>query len=277
MTNLPMIPQAGSAIALTDLVKMEERVAQQVSAIDDVDTLLEWKAQAAALEQYLRGKELNGPMLGAQRRVEARIGQLLGVAQIGNPHGKLISHAREITPTDRQRFRILARGLERGLPDEEWRAGREKLIKVIQQRFPMPKHVPTVVTESGQVRKSRADRVKEITSRAQQGMNAAQIAADIGIGEQNIRQIANEEGIQLPDFTIGKVRRLDAKRILTETISGVDAYMSSLSMLDDVDLPRLSAAEISDLTQALSRSINGLRKLRTRMEKAYAGHDATAA
>ena len=34
--------------------------------------------QAAAMQTYLRGKELQRPMLGAQRRCEARMGQLIG-------------------------------------------------------------------------------------------------------------------------------------------------------------------------------------------------------
>lgn len=33
---------------------------------------------ARALETWLRGKDLAGPMLGAQRRIEARIGQSVG-------------------------------------------------------------------------------------------------------------------------------------------------------------------------------------------------------
>ncbi|HYM46739.1 MAG TPA: hypothetical protein VES65_11350 [Solirubrobacteraceae bacterium] len=71
----------------------------------------------------LRGKQLNAPMLGAQRRVEARIGQLLGEAEKGRPHGNVpcVGH---LSRNDRNRFRILARGLERGLPDVEWRSAR---------------------------------------------------------------------------------------------------------------------------------------------------------
>jgi len=38
----------------------------------------EWLRQAAALETYMRGKEMQRPMMGASRRIEGRIGQLLG-------------------------------------------------------------------------------------------------------------------------------------------------------------------------------------------------------
>ncbi len=38
----------------------------------------QWLKQAAALETYMRGKEMQRPMMGASRRIEGRIGQLLG-------------------------------------------------------------------------------------------------------------------------------------------------------------------------------------------------------
>lgn len=134
-----------------------------------------------------------------------------------------------------------------------------------------------VVQADGTVKKPRAERVKEIRRHAEAGMRAAQIATELGIGEQQVRKIAQQEQIQLPDEAIGRRARLDPERILTETINGIDAYVSGLSMLDGVGLPPLATSDRNDLMQALSRSINGLKKLRTKMEKAYARSDATAA
>ena len=94
----------------------------------------------ARIETYLRGKKLHGPMLGAQRRVEARIGQLLGEALTPSEKGSnggrghkaipCVGQLSEIKPSDRQRFRVLARGLERGLepvgrPGRRRRPGRD--------------------------------------------------------------------------------------------------------------------------------------------------------
>lgn len=275
--TLPAVPKPGALISLEAIAALETEVSQALAGIDDVDVLQEWRARAAALEAYLRGKDLNGPMLGAQRRVEARIGQLLGENGQGSRNDLTSPCTAKFSSTDCRRFRVLARGLEKGLTDDEWRSAREPLMALIQLKFPMPRHQPTYVQSDGVLRKPRIERVKEITKRAEQGMRASQIADDIGIDERTVRLIANEESIALPDFTIGKVRRLDVSRILTETIQGVDAYVSGLSMLDGVELPALSTAERGDLMQALSRSINGLKKLRNKMEKVYAGHDASAA
>lgn len=280
MTALPMVPKPGTAICIADIERLEAHVAREVAAITDVEQLQEWKSQAAALKAYLRGKELHGPMLGAQRRVEARIGQLLGDAREAQcrPGGALPCEVKGISGTDRQRFRILARGLERGLADDEWRSGRRSLIELIQSRYPMPKRQPEVVIQKdGVVKKSFETRTVEIQRLVEEGNRATQIAQKLGISEDNVRGLARRAGIQLADAAIGKRRRPDARRILTETINGVDAYVSGLSMLDGADLPALSTEERDELMQALSRSINGLRKLRTQMENAYARNDATAA
>lgn len=277
MTTLPALPKTGAPISADQIARIEAHVAREISAIDDVETLQEWHAQAAALEAYLRGKELNGPMLGAQRRVEARIGQLLGEGQVGNPSITQARVIETIPRQDRNRFRTLARGLERGLAEEEWRQPRDPLIRLIQEKYPMPRHVPTVVTTKGAVRKPVAQRAKEIATLAGSGHRAAQIAKKAGISEQQVRKIAQEKAIKLPDETIGRTRRIDAKRVLTETINGVDAYVSGLTMLEEVELPALSATEQRELTEALLRSINGLRKLRVRMEKTYARSQSSAA
>lgn len=279
MTSLPALPKVGGALTLPNVEQLEAQVAKSITNIDDLETLEEWHAQAAALAQYLKGKALHGPMLGAQRRVEARIGQLLGDAETAQRSGKAlpVPQAEQVSRVDRNRFRILARGLEKGLPDEAWRASREDVIKLIQEKYPMPRHVPTVVTTKGAVRKPVAQRAKEIATLAGSGHRAAQIAKKAGISEQQVRKIAQEKDIKLPDETIGRTRRIDAKRVLTETINGVDAYVSGLTMLEEVELPALSATEQRELTEALLRSINGLRKLRVRMEKTYARSQSSAA
>ena len=76
-------------------------------------TLEEWRAQARALEQYLRDRELQGPMLGVQRRVEARIGELLGEPKRG-VHAESVTTDSGVQKDARSDFRILAHGLKRG-------------------------------------------------------------------------------------------------------------------------------------------------------------------
>lgn len=276
--NLPMIPTPSTALTISDVISIEREIANRITTIENVDALEEMRAKADALARYLSGKELHGPMLGAQRRIEARLGQLLGEARVGNPSITGATVIAEIPRDQRICFRLLARGFD-VLADEEWRQTRKKLLAYLREKYPVPKHQPEVVVlKDGRTKKTRDKRVAEIAALAQKGNRAAQIAETLSLSEQQVRRLAKVGGVALPDVAIGRTRHLDAKRVLTETINGVDAYVSGLSMLDGAALPELSTAERTDLLQALSRSINGLRKLRTKLtEDVYAGSDSTAA
>ncbi len=65
-------------------------------------------------------------MLGAQRRVEGRIGQLLGKPP-GRGKKEISPHADSFHRERREEFRILARAFER-CDDEEWRKSRLALV-----------------------------------------------------------------------------------------------------------------------------------------------------
>ena len=129
---LPLVPSRGTAITAETVQRIEAVVAERLPHIDDVEVLREWQSQAAALNAYLRSKELKAPMEGAMRRVEARIGELLGEAKPGksNPHHDEVSH--DQTRSD---FRILARGNEAELTGDEWRKSRRALVALIRNRL----------------------------------------------------------------------------------------------------------------------------------------------
>jgi N6-adenosine-specific RNA methylase IME4 len=133
VTSLVKIPDRGTPITADQLVQLERQVAEHIGEVDDIDTLTEWKRQSRALEQYLRDREMQGPMLGIQRRAEARIGQLLGEPKHGI-HSKLDATHLEIPPSDRSDFRVLARGMGLGLGEQEWRKSRRSLVSLIRNR-----------------------------------------------------------------------------------------------------------------------------------------------
>ena len=132
-------------------------------------------------------------------------------------------------------------------------------------------------TASAPKAKPHQARELEIQRLADEGMRAAQIGAVIGVSAERVRYLAKRAAITLADTAIGRPRRLDAVRILTETINGIDAYVSGLTMLDGAPLPAMPTDDATELMQSLMRSLNGLKKLRTRMEDSYArpNHPAT--
>jgi N6-adenosine-specific RNA methylase IME4 len=135
--TLPALPSPGAAISAEQVAGWERHVAEHVADVPDVETAQEWRAQAAALEAYLRSKGLHGPMLGAQRRVEARIGQLLGEARPGPAQSSVVTEVSE--KNARHDFRLLGRALrgecEPPLGHEEWRDSRRNLVAVVRRRL----------------------------------------------------------------------------------------------------------------------------------------------
>jgi len=142
-----VIPKHGAPVKIAQLLKIEQQIAATVAEVDDFDALNEWRSQARALEGYLRDKELQGPMLAAQRRCEARIGQLLGPTTEGARSDLTVGHdLQSIHRDDRSDFRILAHALNGGmlvgnewreckLEFEEWRKSRRALISTVRNRL----------------------------------------------------------------------------------------------------------------------------------------------
>jgi N6-adenosine-specific RNA methylase IME4 len=131
-----IIPERGSVVSAEALLAIEEQVTTAIAAIEDFGTLEEWRAQARALEQYLRDKDLQGPMLGSQRRIEGRIGQLLGEAP-GRGKSEMSQRADLFHRQFREEFRILARALngECLLENNEWRKSRRALVSLVRNRL----------------------------------------------------------------------------------------------------------------------------------------------
>jgi N6-adenosine-specific RNA methylase IME4 len=134
--HLPIIPKRGQPVTAAALVAIEQQIAELIPAIDDFEWLEETRAQAQALEAYLRDKEMQAPMLGTQRRIEARIGQLLGDAKPGPSILRHDVRFQEVDHHDRHDFRLLANAFDNlHLDFEEWRKSRRALIKLIRHRL----------------------------------------------------------------------------------------------------------------------------------------------
>ncbi len=161
-TLLPALPKAGSALTSSDLLHVVRVVAQQVSSIDDIGLLQEWRSKAAALEAYLKSRELQRPILGAQRMVEARIGQLLPDAGEAERAGVPLGHdLRAVKKDDRSDFRILARGFE-FLEGDEWCRSRRALVSDIRKYFGLIPETPPL--PEGQFRCIVADPPWQMTT-----------------------------------------------------------------------------------------------------------------
>lgn len=133
---LPALPKVGSALSAEQVATIEEQVSAAVMTVTSIDELKEWLAQIAALEGYLRSRDMQGPALGAARRIEGRIGQLFGDPQTGG-RGKTSPHGDEFWNHEIFDFRLLAKALtgECPLTPDEWRRSRRALVALVRFRL----------------------------------------------------------------------------------------------------------------------------------------------
>ena len=137
---LPALPATADLVTADLAVMLERQVAAQIARIDDIDVADEWRRRAEALATYLAGTEGHLPMLGAMRRTEARIGQLLG-KRVGRGRSEMNRHANSFEPYLRDEFRVLADVVDEGLlaysddnEESAWRATRRALVLAARLR-----------------------------------------------------------------------------------------------------------------------------------------------
>jgi N6-adenosine-specific RNA methylase IME4 len=127
---------------------IEAAVAAVVRKINDIPTLLEGLVQAEALATYLATRTgAQGPMHGAKRRIEARIGELLGPATVGtNQYSGGPNHdegLQRLTDPIRADFRLLAHAFsDAPLADEEWRYSRRTVVRTVRERLGLVPETP---------------------------------------------------------------------------------------------------------------------------------------
>lgn len=264
-TTLPALPLKGSAISLAVIEDIEAHVAKEVMLQDDIKSLREWQAQAAALEAYLRGKELHAPMMGAQRRVEARIGQLLGNGAGHGPGRGKKSPSLDSFPLGRQtigRFRILARGFD-CLNGDEWRSPRQPLMQLIQQRIPSPRHVPTGVRKDGR-RKPYAERIAEIKKLMDEGYQAEQIAERTSISVDTVQMLVRKSGLS---FRTHKHAKVKLTRIVEQTITVLEGVSIGVRVVTGASIAPDDAKRWADAMDAPLKNLIRFHNLLVRLSK----------
>ena len=134
---LPALPAKNSPVTAAQLIAIESKVSSTLRKVNNLEELQEWHAKARALEAYLRSPELQRPMLGAQRRIEARIGELLGNPLKGG-RGKLSGMPEGFDHKHLAAdFRLIARALSGDCPltADEWRKSRRALVSLVRLKL----------------------------------------------------------------------------------------------------------------------------------------------
>lgn len=114
-------------------------------------------------------------------------------------------------------------------------------------------------------RDTQAARTSQIAELAGQGHNAAQIAGAIGIDEGVVRRYAKQGGVTLPD--IRGTRRLDSRRVIEQTVLGLESSAASLSAIP-VSFDGISSDEAGEWAKVVGEALRTFRHFHKQLTEA---------
>jgi hypothetical protein len=120
------------------------------------------------------------------------------------------------------------------------------------------------LSRSNVVRKAQAtgeeSRVTKARRMAVEGYTSRQIGEAIGI--KSMADFRARHGINVPaDAVVGKTRRLDADRIINETVIALEGLTIGVNLLDDADVAALDQEQAANWATSLSNSLRSLNRL----------------
>lgn len=108
---------------------------------------------------------------------------------------------------------------------------------------------------------SRQQKIQAIRQLAAQGHTAEQIASEIRVREGYVRETANREGIALPDHVFGSVHRINSRRVIEETVTGVEALAMGVGVIQSYDgIPKEDVARWADTMATALKRLQSFRK-----------------
>lgn len=119
-----------------------------------------------------------------------------------------------------------------------------------------------------------AEKWERVAEMADRGYTSAQIAREVGMSEPGLKRGAQREGIDIrADRVMGKVRRLDVRRVIEQTVADLESVVNateSLLTLDGVAAAEIAEEEALEWVDSLHRSAAAIRKAANLIAKATA-------
>lgn len=112
-----------------------------------------------------------------------------------------------------------------------------------------------------------AQREKQIRERAEEGYRATQIADELGIGVERVRELARRLGINIRADEIRQNRKIDVNRIVGETVASAQALVAGLDLVD-ARLDQIDQLQLQPWIASLSDSISILKGLLNKLRRA---------
>lgn len=264
-----VVRQPSSLAEVDDQCAAVERMA---SASQSIPEIRDWSNRLSAIDEYLARTSAEGRsrVAAAIRRLEVRIGQLLGPTTNGERHDLEPSSAKEgsasLNKNQRREFRQMAEHPE-VVEDVIKESTDEKPAsrRTVMQRLQDAAKKHPVEPPSFKSRAAVEARVAKAKEMAEEGYTSRQIAEEIGIAVESMSDFRDRHGIEVPaDKAIGKTRLHNSTRILDETVTTLEAVAMSLNVIevDQLDADQIEhwTASLTDSTRSLNRFIKKLKE-----------------
>ena len=261
----------------------------------EIEQIAEIKSQAEAVRVYTTQKQLgkDAQLAAAEivRRAERGIGVAIRrgqangqIAKRGDRGGRGAPGVHGGNPGDRRGDHLgspagfFRHGDERadayamtdGVSDTEFEdslgeakaegnLSRANVVRKIRQRRGTAPIPGQPVPEPGDRSPEAAARRRELIGEfAASGMSSPQIGERLGVGADRVRQVARKHGIDIrADAVLGRARRLDANRIVRETVHALEGLAMGVELADPAGL---DPAEADGWAVSMTRSIRVLSK-----------------
>jgi hypothetical protein len=149
----------------------------------------------------------------------------------------------------------------------EGNLSRANLVRKVRQRRRTPPapdvHVPDAADISPEAAAARTKLIAEFAAR---GMSSGQIGERLSIGDDRVRQVARQHGIDIrADAVLGRARRPDSNRIVRETAHALEGLVMGVELADPAGL---DTAEAAEWAASMTRSIRLLSKFVRQVKEA---------
>jgi hypothetical protein len=268
----------------------------------EIDQIAELKSQAEAVRVYTAQKQLgqDAQLAAAEivRRAERGIGVAIRrgqhdgqIAKPGDRGGRGAPGVRGGNPGDARGDHLdspagfFRNGKERadtyamtdGVSDADFEdalgqaksdrdLSRANVVRKIRQRRGTPPTMGDSVPDPADRPAESAARRRELIGEfAAHGLSSAQIGERLGIGGDQVRQIAREHQITIrADAVLGRTRRLDPNRIVREAVHALEGLAMSVELADPA---RLDPDQAAAWAASMTRSIRALSKFTRRIKE----------
>ena len=117
---------------------------------------------------------------------------------------------------------------------------------------------------------AKVEKTETIRELAGQGYRSEQIASRVDLSAATVRVYANEAGIELPDKAIGKVAKINSRRVIEQTVLGLEASAQSLNTLP-VSFDEITPDEASDWSEAVADALRIFRRFHKQLQEVSNG------